>query len=126
MANKFFQKQVVTNGTMTGTDAITSDWISLEGLDMISFQAVWTGTPNGAFSFEVTNAPKASGSGVPVASATATALTLPAAFSSGNPAGSASNFVFEFTDMSEAFMRIKYTNASSTGALNVFMMAKGV
>lgn len=126
MGNKFYQKRVIDAGTMTGTDVITGPWVSLEGLDMISFQAQWTGTPNGAFSFETTNAQKASGSGVPSASATATALTLPASFAAGNPAGSASNFMFEFVDMSEAFIRIKYTNASSTGVLNVDVMAKGV
>lgn len=126
MANKAYQKRVIDAGTMTGTDVITGPWISLEGMDKISFQPQWTGTPNGAFSFETTNAGKASGSGVPSASATATALTLPASFAAGNPAGSASNFMFEFTDMSEAFIRIKYTNASSTGTLNVDVMAKGV
>jgi hypothetical protein len=125
LSTPHYQKRVITDGAMAGTDVLTGDWVSLRGMSKISFQAIWTGTPNGAFSFEVTNA-KAADTGVPPSTATATALTLPSGFSSGNPAGSASNFMFEFVDMSEAFIRCKYTNASSTGTLQVDAFGKGV
>lgn len=107
---------------MTGTQTITGPWINIERRPNCSFQAAWTGTPNGAFAFDVSNdvdptLPGAIG---------ATPLTLPASFAAGNPVGAAGSFAFVFAPLPVKWVRIKYTNASSAGVLNVDFFATAV
>ena len=117
--------QSIIAGAMTGTSVITGTPLDIRGQRLVSFQAVWTGTPTGAFGFEISNHPQAVlGDGSVNPAATWTPLTLPASFSSGNPAGAAGSWVFEFVDLSELWIRPKYTNSASTGTLNVLGTAK--
>jgi hypothetical protein len=104
-----------TANNMTGTSVITGDTILLGSATFVSFQAVWTGTPTGLFSFEASNDV---GSGNPT---NWTTLTVPATFvaPANNPAGSAGSFIFEFALVSFRWVRPKYTNASGTGTLFV-------
>src|SRR6478735_419181 len=104
---------------MTGTSVITGDWVKLSVHRMISFQAKWTGTPVGTFSFEVTNDTNPASPVLGI-----TVLTPPSKFLNGNPNGSAADFVFEFPSASWKWIRIKYTNISSTGTLTVGVEAK--
>jgi len=117
------------------TATITGAWIPIAAVDNISFQVVSTaaGTPVGAISFEVTNArgvaanPGTGTPPLPASSASATALTLTSAQSTAATINNNTlNFVFEFTQMSEAFMRMVYTRSSggSGDTMTVGVMAK--
>lgn len=101
-----------STNNMTGTTVLTGTATCLGVQQNISYQAIWTGTPNGTFSFEVSNDPADTPSNW-------TTLTEPSTFTSGDPAGSASSFMFELVQCSFRWIRIKYTNSSSTGTLVV-------
>lgn len=105
---------------MTGTSVLTGLTIAMGPRSSVSYHAVWTGTPNGAFSFEFSNDDVANSGSV----SNWTALTVPAAFTSGNPVGAAASFGFELVPYSFRWTRIKYTNASSTGTLVVTIDVK--
>jgi hypothetical protein len=107
---------------MTGTSVITGTGVRLAALQNVSFQAVWTGTPTGVFSFEVSNDVVNKSEDV----VNWTAYTVPSTFTSGSaaPAGSAGSFVFEFYLIPVRWIRPKYTNASGTGTLFVQSEAK--
>lgn len=110
------------NSTMTGTAVLTSQWFQVGQLTLVSFIASWTGTPNGTFSFEVSN----DQTDLPanIAAAGIITLPLPAAFASGNPVGTATGYPFDF-EIAFRWIRMKYTNASSTGVLTAFFEGKG-
>lgn len=117
----FLNEILIAAGVMTGTTVITSGWVSCLDFQQLSFQAQWTGTPTGAFSFEVTNDLDPAVKTV----AGATVLTPPASFSAGNPAGALGSFGFEFSPLPYRWVRIKYTNASGAGSLNVALCGWG-
>lgn len=104
---------------MTGTAVITGGPCSIFGLSKVSFQAIWTGTPTGVFSFQVTNFPGEifNADGTVKSSVTWTTLTNPSAFTALQPAGAAGNASFDFADLAHKWIRPLYTNASSTGTL---------
>lgn len=114
-------RQVVTsNGAtnMTGTSVVTSTPTQIGSFSHITYQCVWTGTPNGAWSVEVSNSyDPLRGTG------TWTPLTI-TDLSTLDPAGAASDCVIEL-ELGESWIRLKYTNASSTGSLDVWVSAKG-
>lgn len=108
---------------IAGAGTTTSAWVNLRTMGKVAFQSEWTGTLNGTMSFEITNYP-AAGGGQPGPNAKATALTLPASFAAGNPAGAAGDFVFEFVDMAEGWIRQKFTWVSGAGNLTSTVGAK--
>jgi hypothetical protein len=108
---------VIAGGIMTGLTVVTGPWVNLRKVRECSFVAQWTNTPNGAFAFDVSNEPDTP--------TVATPLPLPAAFASGNPAGTATSYPFDFGPLPYAWIRMKYTNASSTGVLNAWFCGKG-
>lgn len=123
MAVKFFTKNVLVNGAMASTTTLTSDAVDMCGLNTGAFQMVWTGTPTGssAWTVEVSNNydPKTGAS-----AASWTTLTL--SVSPTDPAGSASNTGIDLgTDFPWRAVRLKYTNASGTGTLQVYFHGKG-
>lgn len=111
----------ITAGSMTGTAVLTGAPCPMRHGDSCSFHAVWTGTPTGTFTFEFSNDTDP----VNASDLGWTGLTLPASFTSGNPVGSAAGFGFGFVPYEYRWIRVKYTNASSTGTLNVVFHAKG-
>lgn len=113
----FSEKKVISAGSMTGTAVLTSDISDLRGLTSCSYQMVWTSTAVGAFTFEVSN------SYGDIAGATWTVLTLDSAPT--DPAGSASSTGCDFVNLGYRWIRMKYTNASSTGTLNVWFFGRG-
>lgn len=127
-------RKSITDGAMASTNVLTGTAIRLGGCRTVSVQAVWTGTPNGTFNFQITDHPRPwlDSLGRPTQVETATAnsdatwstLTNPAAFTALQPAGSATNAEFGFADVAAAFFRPKYTNASSTGTVNVRISAR--
>jgi len=109
----------ITSGTMTGTSVVTGTPCHLFGHTRVSFQAIWTGTPNGTFTFQISNYPGTifNSDGSVISSVTWTTLTNPAGFAALQPAGAAGNAEFGFADMSAKWIRPIYTNASSTGTI---------
>ena len=107
------------DGVSTGA-TITGGWINVMGCRNISFQAKWTGTTLGVIGVDVSNDGPADNTGLtPSGNIGATALTLTSAMTAAAPAGSASNFLYEFRDMSVNWIRLVYTRTSGTGTLKV-------
>lgn len=96
-------------GSMTGTSVLNSAALDLQTLAMAAFYIAWTGTPNGTFqiqgSLDGTNWVN---TGVSVAAAV----------------GSADSRLVNLVDLAYRYVRVQYTNASSTGTLTVDGMAK--
>lgn len=113
------QWTAVTSGTMTGTSVITGSPQHIYGCSRVSFQCIWTGTPTGTFTFQVSNfaGEMFNDNGTVKSTVTWTTLTNPAAFSALQPAGSASNADFSFADMAQKWVRPIYTNSSGSGTL---------
>lgn len=114
---------VINAGTMTGVAVLTSVGVKTKECRSVSFDATWTGTPTGNFSFEYSNSPASNVADVP--SASWHALTVPTAFAGGDPVGAAGSFGFGFDPYEYAWIRIKYTNSASTGVLTVTAHVKG-
>lgn len=104
---------------MTGTAVLTGTPMHIYGCSRVSFQAIWTGTPNGTFTFQVSNFPGDifNADGTVRSTVTWTTLTNPAAFTALQPAGAAGSSDFSFSDLAHKWIRPIYTNASSTGTL---------
>lgn len=135
MAGKFATQPLYFNAAaMTAT--ITGDWIDIRDRDNISFQVVSTaaGTPVGTISFEVTNAAPdkpatATGKLAPPSGSSATALSLTSAQTTAATINNNTlNFVFEFIQLPEAFIRMLYTRSSGGTAdtMTVGVCAKAI
>lgn len=100
--------------------------MNVYGCTRVSFQAVWTGTPNGSMTFQIANFPGDifNADGTVKSTVTWTTLTNPTAFTALQPAGAAGNADFSFADMAQKWIRPLYTNSSSTGTLTVYAAAR--
>ena len=117
--NKSLSKQVITNQTMTGTSVNTSQISSIRNFDNISYDIEFSGTPNGAFQVEVSN------SYDPITNPGATFIPL---VLSPAPVASGSSGVIGIDINQSGFKWIKlvYTNSSSTGVLNAYICGKAL
>lgn len=86
------------------------------GGDSVSYslQVVWTGTPTGTFTLQVSNKPN------PVESTDADWVTS-TEVAVVNPAGSASQFLVSTTASPHMKKRLKYVNASGSGTITGFV-----
>jgi len=116
--NAYVNAHVVTAGSMTGTSAITSLEVNLARCERVSIQCVWTGTPNGTFAFQVSNGLDSAGNGI-----TWVAVTLDTTLSAAT--GTASNNYGQWNIAGAAKCRVVYTNTSSTGTLDIWIVGKG-
>lgn len=110
-AKKINDYQLITNGSMTGTSTVTSDAQNIENFDNVGLQFTWTGTPVGTFSI--------SGS---IDGENFYPLTFDPVLEA--PSGSAGGFLVNLNQVPYPFIQVAYTNASSTGTLNVFIFSK--
>jgi hypothetical protein len=101
--------ELVVDGDMSGD--ITSASTNILHTDRVGYQLVWTGTPVGTFSVEVSND-----------DTTWAELTLSTEITGGGAADNA------FIDVETAakFVRVKWTNSSSTGTLQAHITAKSI
>lgn len=107
-------QKIIINGSMTGTAAINSDPIDLKQALGCSIQSVWTGTPTGTLKIQTSDDGDAA--------VTWTDYTG----SSQSTAGAAGDFRYGISAEFARWVRLVYTNASSTGTLNVTASIKKV
>lgn len=118
--------QVFTNGTMSGTTTITSLASNISYKDSIAYQLNWTGIPTGTFSVQGSvdynpGLPQSNGGFNP---GHWTALTLspsPAATGSGS-----SQILINMNQLAFPWIRIQYTNTTSSGVLSGYLFAKSL
>lgn len=115
--------QVVKNASMSGTSVITSTVSIIQQTPIVSYSVVWTGTPNGTFSVEVSNDYALSSDGVSVlVPGTWTPLVLTG--QSPVATGSAGNGFIDIDITGAYAIRLVYTNASGSGVLNATICGK--
>lgn len=102
---------IITAGDMSQA-TLTSSVTNLQYLDNVGIQFIFTGSPTGTFSVEVSND-----------NSNWTALSL-----SPTPAatGSAGNQYVDLNQLSAAWIRAKYTKSSGTGSLTALLTAKEI
>ncbi len=122
--------QIITNGSMTGTTAINSLPTNIRLIDNVCISMIWTGTAVGTFKVQTCNNVLAaaidSQSAVP---ASANWIDLPLYLNGATyvpaAAGSASSILLELNQLAAWWVRLVYTNASSTGTLQAYISGKG-
>ena len=114
--------QNIVSGDMSQS-LITSKISNIEFLDNIGIQLVWTGTPTGTFSVELSVDYQQDQQGNVLNAGTWTPMT----FSSTPVAsGAAGNIYIDINQISAPWMRVKYTKTSGTGTLQGWLTAKMV
>ena len=113
--------------------AFNGAWVNIDGIDNVSFQAVWANGVHGVFGFDVSNDGPLSDAqpGQPSGTLGPTPLTLPSSMTgaSATPSGSgASSFSFEFTQMSEKWIRMNWTpdGGGSSGNISTGVSGKAI
>ncbi len=113
---------LVSAGAMTGATTINSSAIPLEQIYGYAIQAVWTGTPNGTIKLQAS---------CDVPAQTPTTAGVPTnwtdiADTSTSIAGTSGNQLWNVNGCFYRYVRLTYTNTSSTGSLSALMSVKGV
>lgn len=112
--------QLFKAGVLTGTSTITSHTVHILNLDNIFLQINVTGTPTGAFSIQVSGDHTEDQEGnVLVAGNWIEVVSLPVT-------GSAVNFGEDLNQLGAPWLRLVYTNVSSTGLADAFVSGKGL
>jgi hypothetical protein len=101
---------IINAGTMTGTSVITSSTIDLSQASLLGLAFTWTGAAVGTLSCEVSH---------DASSWASFTITLPTV---SNNAGT---YAIQLADFAHQFLRIKYTNSSSSGVLTIKSCVKG-
>lgn len=115
--------KIITNGAMSGTSVLTSHTLHILNLDNIYLQFDFTGTPNGTFDVQVSGNHVEDSNGNVLVPGSWVSLTL-----SPSPAatGSANTIGIDLNQLGAPWVRVVYTNTSSTGVLNVSASGKGL
>jgi hypothetical protein len=120
--NNLLRFKALTGGVMTGTTVLTSAVCGIRWLDNVGIQLTWTGTAVGTFQVQVSANHDEDEQGNVRTAGNWVALDL------GSPgpvaSGTASSIYIDLTQLSAPFIRVVYTNTSSTGALSVVMTGK--
>ena len=114
---RFAPQKVISAGVMTGTATVNSTVMDLDQSYGWDCQAVWTGTPNGAIKVQVSD-------DIALSSASVTNWT-DVASSSVSITGAAGNTRWGARPVDYRWLRLTYTNTSSTGVLNATCAVKG-
>ena len=108
-----FNLFTATTGIMTGTSTIVSAATNIQNLDNVGIQVSWTGTPVGVVSVLCS-----------VDGVSYYALTFSPALAA--PAGSATGMLVSLNQVPFNFVKVSYTNTSSTGVLSAFITGKDI
>jgi hypothetical protein len=119
---RILNDMALVDGVMDSTDTIYSDWIWLGHAAGACIQAVWTGTPEGALKLQCSVDPKTLSPGESFPT-----LSNPEdiADSSYTITGAAGSYTWNVDAVFYPWIRVVYTNTSSTGTLNVRYNTKG-
>lgn len=98
-------------GVMTGTTVIISNPTNIQNLDNIGVQISWTGTAVGVIEIDCS-----------IDGTNYFALSFGPALT--QPAGTAGGYLVNLTELPYPLIRVKYTNASGTGTLSVWICGK--
>jgi len=110
--NQLLPVWLIQNGNMSGN--LTSQNVELEFMDNIGIHVVWTGTPTGTLSVQISLDPTNLGwVSIPFTSPT-------------QPSGSGGSDYFEVNQSTAAYVRLIYTAASGSGTLNAKIAIKSV
>ncbi len=109
---------IATNQSLAAD--FTSSPILLTRMWGFSIQSVWTGTPVGNFTLEVSDDVGTDAAGTGVSNWTTYVGSSSAA------GGVAGNLTYNVSNVSFKWARLKYTSSSSTGILNSRVNCKGV
>jgi hypothetical protein len=99
----------VFDGVMAATDVLYSQIIEVKNDENVGLEVTWTGTPTGVLQV--------------FASISGTNF-YDAGFTLTQPAGSGSGFVDSVSPFPYRYFLVKYTNASGSGVLNIWVEAK--
>lgn len=118
---RLVSKQIIVDGSMTGTATVNSDEIDVSGSDKVAIEASWTGSPNGAFTVQgavrLTTTGASAGAGTNFQN-----ITLS---SSPTATGSPGSHLINLADMGFSKIRLQYVNTSGSGTLNAWITVKG-
>jgi hypothetical protein len=118
--------QVFTNGTMSGTNVLTSLATGVQFKDSVGYQFQWTGQPSGTFAIQTSADynPGLPGSGGAYNAGIWNAYTLspiPSASGSGSYVATV-----EISQCSLPWIRAQYTNSTGSGVLTGYVFAKSL
>ena len=119
--NLLAKSPIFTAGDMSGN--LTSKVVEVKNQDNVGIQLSWTGTPTGAFVFEISIDHSEDMLGNVRTPGSWVAITLSPAISA---AGSADSAYIDLNQLSAAYIRVRYTVSASTGVLTGFVACKGV
>lgn len=116
---------LVSSASMTGTAEVDSIAIPLEQIYGFSITAYWTGSAVGTFKLQCSNDDFAKDVEVSNGGPYVVTNWSDINGSSAPTGGATGNFTWNFNGSFFKFVRLVYTNASSTGTLNAVMNVKG-
>lgn len=120
---RFDQKKIADAVSMGST--VSSIGIDLNQLALGSIQAVWTGTPAGNFTIQVSNdIVQTNPTGTDPAANVVNWTTYSGSTQAAG--GAAGDFMWVLSDIGYRWVRLTYTRSSSTGTLNATFCGKGV
>lgn len=122
MAYNTLQKAQLINAVSMGA-TITSAAQRVVTQDNIGIQLIWTGTPVGTFSVQVSVDHQQPPQDDYTIAGTWTNLPLSAVITAS---GSGDNAYVDLNQLSAPYYRIVYTRTSGTGTLNAYVTQKGV
>lgn len=102
---------LINAGVMTGTNVLNSQTFNLQNLDNIGLQVEWTGTPTGTIEVMCS-----------INNITFYALTFDPTLA--QPSGSASGYLINLNQVPFPYLKVRYTNSSGVGVLNVWLSGK--
>lgn len=119
----FYSAAIVPSGAMTGSTTIYSQVFDIRYQTGCSFAPVWTGTPSGTFTVQVSNdyVPNLQNASAPVTPGTWNTIQT---MVPTQPAGSASNTFIPVYAIVANYIRLVYIGSSGTGTLSGAFTAK--
>lgn len=117
------QKPLISNGDMSGT--ITSPATIIKNIPGISYDLVWTGTPTGVFTVQVSNTYQLGADGKVISAGSWT--VLPQSSFQGTyptPSGSSGNGFLDVVGTASYAIQLVYTPSGGSGSLTVVPAAK--